>query len=110
MTKERYYVLNESLVPHQPQEDAEEHKIWCLNAKNHPFGWFLNNPAPCYFPLTSIIAAAGLNFGVRDGNQWSPRAKSTGLKVLLVDVHLLLPHLGWVKYTLSRLIAQDRCS
>ena len=49
-----------------------------LHAKNHPFGWFLNNPAPCYFPLTSIIAAAGLNFGVRDGNQCIPRAKSTG--------------------------------
>jgi hypothetical protein len=49
------------------------------NAKNLPFGRFLNNPAPCYFPLTSIIAAAGLNGGVRDGNQWIPRAKSTGV-------------------------------
>jgi hypothetical protein len=39
---------------------------------------FLINPAPCYFPLSSIIAAAGLNFGVRDGNQCIPRAISTG--------------------------------
>ena len=53
------------------------------NAKNHAFAWFLNNPAPCYFPLCkSIIAAAGLNFGVRDGNQCIPRAKSTGLAML----------------------------
>lgn len=50
-----------------------------IDAKNHPFGWFLVNPAPCYFPLTSIIAAAGLNFGVRDGNQCITCAKSTGL-------------------------------
>ena len=34
------------------------------------------------FPHRSIIAAAGLNFGVRDGNRCIPCAKSTGLAAL----------------------------
>ena len=34
------------------------------------------------FPQRSIIAAAGLNFGVRDGNQCIPYAKSTGQALL----------------------------
>ena len=42
-------------------------------------GRLFDNPAPCYFPLTSIIAADELNFGVRDGNRCGLTAKSTGL-------------------------------
>ncbi len=47
--------------------------------KKPPFGGFLYNSAPCYFPTNecSIVTATRLNFCVRHGNRWVPRAMGT---------------------------------
>ena len=53
------------------------------------------------FPIKSIIAAAGLNFGVRDGNQCIPHAKSTGMTQLRGSQGVLRCQIGTLRQECS---------
>ena len=80
--------------------------------KSHPFGWLSDGSLiirhRATFPQCSILADAGLNFCVRDGNRCDPSSMGTDHNVLVSAITLSSGSLDRINYICANNLRQSQ--